>query len=55
MAKDYIRYTSWDGNARQSLPQVITLTGVLDAVGLNVSVLSPAGATLLCDIATEWK
>ena len=46
VAKDYIRYTSWDGNARQTLPQVISLAGV---------VLSPEGATLLRDIATEWK
>ena len=55
MAKGYIKYTSWDGNAKQTLPQVITLAGVLDAVVLNDSVLSPEGATLLRDIATEWK
>jgi len=55
VAKGYIRYTSWDGNARQTLPQVITLAGVLDAVVLDDSVLSPEGATLLRDIATEWK
>ena len=55
VAKGYIKYTSWDGNARQTLPQVITLAGVLDAVVLDDSVLSPEGATLLRDIATEWK
>ena len=48
------QYTSWDGNARQTLPQVISLAGVLDAVVLDDSVLSPEGATLLRDMATEW-
>ena len=55
MAKGYIKYTSWDGDARQTLPQVISLAGVLDAVVLDDSVLSPEGATVLRDIATEWK
>ena len=55
VAKGYIKYTSWDGNTRQTLPQVITLAGVLSAVVLNDSVLSPEGATLLRAIATEWK
>ena len=55
VAKGYIKYTSWDGNARQTFPQVITLAGVLTAVVLDDSVLSPKEATLLRDIATEWK
>ena len=41
VAKGYVKYTSWDGNARQTLPQVITLAGVLTAVVLEDSVLSP--------------
>jgi len=54
VAKGYIKYSTWDGAARQTLPQVITLAGVLDAVVLDDSAHSPQGATLLRDIDTEW-
>ena len=42
-------------NARQTLPEIISLAGVLDAVVLDDSALSPEGARLLCEIATKWK
>ena len=42
-------------DTRQTLPQVVTLASVLDAVVLDDSALSPEGATLLRDIATEWQ
>jgi len=55
IAKGYIRYANWNQtSARQTLPQVVTLAGVLDGVVLDDSVHSPQGAALLRDIQTEW-
>ena len=52
--KGYISTHRGTETQDRRLPQVISLAGVLDAVVLNDTVLSPEGATLLRDIATEW-